>query len=384
MTGGLRVVPADPADPAGAAAWDSLAGPDDFYLSAAWARAVERMRPQRALHLAAVDGGGRPGGILPGYFIDESATSPFIRPDLVLGRLAAQRPEAAGDVPGPELLPALGCGSRQVGQSRPLLAQGSPGCRAATALIDASLDRAAAQDARSVQFLYVDEHRHPLREALRAAGFAEFFSGWHCVLDTPWHDFGGYLHSRSPGRRKQVLRERRMLADEGVSFGVTGLDPRDAERLAVLEAAVHARYGNAASVGAVAARLRGLAEAMPGAVLIDARRDGQTLGFLVLLRWDDRLYVANFGLDRRAAGRLPAYFGLMFYEPISLAVTTGVIRLHYGLGSTEAKTSRGCRPVAQYGYVHCFDPGLAERVRRLAASLGRPPGPDGGDDGPGL
>jgi uncharacterized protein len=392
MTAAMRVVPADPADPASAARWDSLTGPDDFYLSAAWARAVESMRPQRALHLAAVDDDGKPAGILPAYVIDENATSPFIRPDLVLSRLAAERPEAVGGIPDRELLPALGCGSRQVGQSRPLLGDGPPSSMAATTLIHASLDLASAEGARCVQFLYVDEHRHLLRRALRAAGFAEFFSGWHCVLDVPWHDFGGYLGSRSAGRRKQVVRERRELADAAISFSVTGLDMRDADRLAILEAAVHARHGNAIDVGVAASRLRGLAEAIPDAVLIQARRDGQRLGFLVLLPWHDRLCLANVGLDRRAAGRLPVYFGLMFYEPISLAVATGAVRLDYGLGSTEAKTSRGCRPVAQYGYLHCFDPDVAARVRRLAASLARPPGPRpalvpapaavGGNDGP--
>ena len=242
MTAAMRVVPADPSDPASAAMWDSLAGPDDFYLSAAWARAVERMRPQHALHLAAIDDSGKPAGILPAYVIDENATSPFIRPDLVLSRLAAERPEAVGGIPGRELLPALGCGSRQVGQSRPLLGDGPPGSRAAATLIRASLDQARAEGARCVQFLYVDEHRHLLRRALRAAGFAEFFSGWHCVLDVPWHDFGGYVRSRSAGRRKQVVRERRKLAHAAISFSVTGLDPRDAERLAILEAAVHARH----------------------------------------------------------------------------------------------------------------------------------------------
>jgi len=48
---------------------------------------------------------------------------------------------------------------------------------------------------------------------------------------------------------------------------------------------------------------------------------------------------------------VPLYFSVVFYEPIAYAARTGAARIDYLIASEDVKRSRGCRQVAQVGYV---------------------------------
>jgi predicted N-acyltransferase len=363
-------------------AWDALAGPDDFFLSASWTRSVEHMRPQAPVHLAAVDDQGRLQAVLPSYLIDVSASSPFIRPDLMVARLRQERvlPKAPPDLAAlAGLLPCLHCGSRQVGDSRMLLAGGQPpNAKAAlvASLVQAAVEAARDRGAASVSFPYVDEARTLLRATLRDAGFAEFCSGWRCVFDVP-PAFADYLHQLSASRRSQVRREQRRLAESGVRFTASRLTAASASRLAPLEAQLVARHGGARTADELAAMLRALGEQMAErTVLFEAWAGAVLVGFTVFLRWQDRLHLANVGLDETWRTSLPLYFGLAFYEPIAFAVDLGVRLVDYGMGSQWAKVSRGCRPVQQFGYLRALDPARQAAVLSLTTPLREPVPPD--------
>jgi predicted N-acyltransferase len=178
--------------------------------------------------------------------------------------------------------------------------------------------------------------------------------------------------SQLPARARNVVRrERRRLADAGVTFSVEEMDPSLRRTVGRLEANLNHKYGGVFDDAAV----RRLHDAV-ASCLGDRARYGisrlsdAACGSVLTMRWRDELHARTVGFDYELQGRLPVYFGLLFYGLIEYASETGVRRLHYSTGADRTKRSRGCRLVQQYAYLHCLDP---RRHAELANLLGSAP-----------
>jgi hypothetical protein len=101
--------------------------------------------------------------------------------------------------------------------------------------------------------------------------------------------------------------------------------------------------------------------------VLTARADGAVRGFCVVLADGDHWYVRHAGFDYEylRPRNLPLYFELLYYRLLDEAAARGVRRIHYGLGSSPAKTLRGCATTAQFAAV-LSSPALARRARRTA------------------
>jgi len=98
--------------------------------------------------------------------------------------------------------------------------------------------------------------------------------------------------------------------------------------------------------------LRTLAVYLPHESVVAMAACGDVIrGFAALAHWRQELYPRNVSFDYGFQRKLPLYFAVVFYEPVKYAIRNGVKRIEYGIGSLDAKISRGCRVVPLYGYV---------------------------------
>lgn len=343
------------AEAADGARWEALLHSEDFHLSRRWLDIAERTTaaPFRYfLHESA----GSVKGALPSVLADADAPWVLARPDTLLTACAAEGAEGADAVldrvgDPSSLLPSLVCGGRHMGRSRLLRADPHDDATA-RGLLDRAEAHARAAGAASVAFPFVGEHDTTLREVLRQRGYLHHASGRYSRLPLPPGGFDGYLAALPGKRRRRAQADRRQLAEAGVSSSLAPLDVRDIPRLAVLETSLLGKYGLDWTPAHTEAALHGIAEVMGEDALVSrVTGDGEIRGYAVLLRFRDQWYSRQTGFDYDFQGRLPLYFEALYYRPVAEAPSHGVTGIHYGLGSEEAKRSRGCTAETQYAYI---------------------------------
>jgi predicted N-acyltransferase len=343
------------------AQWDALLGPGDFHLSLDWLLCAEATATAPPVYLCGRDADS--GELLAGlacYLLDRDAPLPFCRLDRVLDRTGLVPERVRGAV-----VPSLFCGGRNPAHTRVAAAAD----RARAEVVDAAVEL-GEELARSTTFLYVDEDDEALRELLRRHGFASFHTGTASALDVPAGGLDDYLARFRSDRRSAIRREVRAVREAGFELGVEPLTESLAGELLPLDLSVVRKYGGEWSPEEVEAEYAPLLRFLaPRAAVVTARLRGRLGGFLLLLHWHDELYARNVGFDYELQGRVPLYFSVVFYEPIAYAARAGAARIDYLIGSEKVKRSRGCRQLAQLGYVKCADP----RVQRELAGRLAPP-----------
>ena len=140
--------------------------------------------------------------------------------------------------------------------------------------------------------------------------------------------------------------------------GVQRLSDTSIESLAHLEAGLLVKYGIPNSTSNLEAIMRQTQSVFAEDALVCIAHDasGVVRGFVMILAQDDVWHVRQVGFDYgfQAREKLAMYFELMFYSLINPAVKHGVREIHYGLGSVEAKKSRGCTSSVQHGFVRAI------------------------------
>jgi uncharacterized protein len=364
------------ADALRAAAWDSLLGPGDLYLSTDWLQTVEKWFPVPPSYLLAADDAGAPVAGVAAYVQGETAPpSSFYRTDQVLLRLLGTRTAPVDDELR-ELLPTVLCGGRQSCHSRLLVDHSLPDDdrrRVTRRMLD-ELDGAADRiGASSLAFLYVDEDDVTLRSSLRDAGYAEFASGICSILEIRSSTFEEYLAGFKAGRRRVIREDLAKLESAGVELAVEPLTESLVPELAPLEAAVHRKYGDPRELSASRRMLTSLARDFGDRTTMSiARMGGRICGFAGLIRWRDEIHLRHVGFDYGLQGSVPVYFGAVFYEPVRFAQRSGAARIDYSIESADAKRRRGCRQILEYGYVRCLDESVHARVAQLLHGVVEP------------
>lgn len=381
------------------AGWDGLLGAGDLYLSSRWLGLIERVggvRPSYLLATGDLGGGGpstgSPGGdrALAGLAVHdlgpEAPPWPFYRLDLLLPHLLRKAAGPGGEVRADlaevaaRTLPMALCGGRQPAHQRLLVRPGLDprvADEAAGAVFDAAMDLAAGRDLRTVSFLYVDAGDRRLRGLLERGGFETFPSATAAVMPIPWDDFSGYLASFGGHRRRRIESERRRLAAAGITFHDRAVEDPLIPELAALEVEHEAKYGVLDTVEQASRGYRLVNDVLGGSLrALTAEAGGRVRAFVVVVRWRDELYLRQAGFDYGFQGRLPLYFGLVFYHVVQYAIAHGFRTVYYSIESERAKASRGCRMVPQIGYVRALDPALAPGLAALAAHLRSAPLPE--------
>lgn len=353
--------------------WNGLAQGADFTLTTPMLALTQRARPKTARFFLCRDHTLTALGAAPVYLLEEETTaSSFLRPDLILRRVAG----AQGPLPGlgaAELLPAAYLGSHQPTSARLLLRptlafQDQQACIAA--LLDEVEAQASAWGARSLCCPYVAPGRQALRDALIARGYASFPGAWLALLDIPWPDFAGYLDSLPGRQRRMVGWERRKVAAAGIAVETVPLTREMVPRLEALQANVVRKYHGAAPPAAGDSVLEVAACERPGEPLVTlARKHAEIIGFGLAYRYQDDLYCEQMGFDYAQSMGTHLYFEVAFYQLIDYAITHGIRRLHYGPQAYRAKRLRGCVIEAQTAFLACADPGVQRRLAQFVGSL---------------
>ncbi len=350
--------------------WDDrLLRSGDFYQSSTWLKAVESVNSLPRYYLVATDDQGQALAGLSAHLMSRDAPPyTFYRLDLVLPRLAA-RPDrdALGfvGVRGREplvLMPHLLLGGRQAAHTSLLLADGLPEpvrAEAIAALLDGAEALGRSIGAKALAFMFIDAGSWLLGE-LAGRGYLAFRHATAGVMDIDFTSFDGYLARFSSHRRRRIGSELRSMAAAGVTFSRRRFaDVLD--EIAPLGMALEARYGP--TDDSVADARRGyevISDALgEQAVVLTAEEGGKIRGFALGLHWQDALVLRAAGFDYDFKGKLPLYYGLVFYHAVSYALAEGVRRIYYSIEATQAKRSRGCRMIPEYGMVR----GLGEEAR---------------------
>ncbi|MEU6297153.1 GNAT family N-acetyltransferase [Streptomyces erythrochromogenes] len=349
--------------------WDDLLGPRGFYAASPWLRHAQATADPAPYYFTASQD-GRPVGVLPGYPLHPGTPYVFCSPSRVVDTVHHET-TGQGAPWAAELLPALACGGRNPSHTKAGLA-GDLGPDAQrevlAALVEAAEEEARQAGLEAVSFLYVDEDDAPLRTVLQGRGYAALPGQTAYSLAVPEQGgFDAYLARFDRRHRGKLNRELRSLDEAGLSYRTQPLTEQLIEELAPLELALYAKYGTPADATAFKAVLRSVAANTASAARVTtAHVEGRLAGFALTFTHRGELYARQAGFDYAVQGKIPLYFGLVYYELLRLALREGISHIHYSTGSDRAKLSRGCTPRRQIAYVKARRPGLQDRLARLA------------------
>jgi uncharacterized protein len=337
--------------------WDLLTSDGDLFRCCDWLDITASSDPglvEAPRYLMVSDHAGPLAGS-PVYILPrDTIPDPLVRVDLVhreaLARSQPPRDWAAA------LLPGMLCGGWVPFDSRVMLARRDGGVQAMSPALDALLEYGDERGVSSFTFMYVADESHQLREELAGRGFATLPGPPRAVMEITWPDFNGYLASLRAGRRRTVKEDERMLAEAGVTFEIGTFAAPDVPAFARLATATANRYEPEASVAEMARWLATMQQQthMPTAI-IKASLNGKLCAFLLLVEWRGVLYPQHCGIDYELKGKLPVYFGILYYHTIRYALDRGIHRIEYNIGSADVKRSRGCALTPQWTMVRAAD-----------------------------
>ena len=242
--------------------------------------------------------------------------------------------------------------------------------RARRALADQLLLHVRGSALSSAHLLFVDPSD---RQTLQAAGWmiregVQFH--WHQDVHAPWGDFDTFVHSLQRHKRKNILQERRRVAEAGVRFTVhegANIDERLWDHFHRCYEQTYAAHHSTPYLN------RGffseMARAMPE-------------HWVMFVGWrDDRPMAASLiavdGRRRAAWGRywgcteaVPClHFEACYYQPLAWCIAQGYLRFEGG-AQGEHKMARGLMPVQTASAHWLADERFADAVADFLAREG--------------
>lgn len=340
-----------------AAAWEAMAGNVDVALSHAGIRLAEQTAGVEMRYIVATAEDGSWVGGLPVALATSDSRWVLGRPDALLERARRDNEPVPpsvldhfGESPS-ALLPSLLVGGRHMGNSGMLLAETAP-VGTAAALLAAAEDIALQLGAHSTSAVFVSEGDKPFADALKTAGYAPFGTNRYSSMTLPSGGFDGWLATFPKKKRWKIRDERRRISSAGFRSETILMADADLGRLADLETQLLRKYGHEwAPEHSVSTFERIVSVFGDDASVSVVEHGGEVAGFVILLRLGSRWSARQVGFDYEAQGDLPLYFETLFYGPVESAQLHGVDRIDYGLGSEEAKVSRGCIATTQRTWV---------------------------------
>lgn len=210
------------------------------------------------------------------------------------------------------------------------------------------------------------------QEALRAAG-------WLGRQDCQFHwrnagygSFEDFLATFSHDKRKKARRERRRVAESGITFETrTGLDVDEHElvRAFELHRETFHRHGHEPylNLGFFRHAARALGE---GFVLKLARRESQIVAVAVFFQGGGTLYGRYWGAGEDFHS---LHFETCYHQGVEFCIERGLERFEPGTQG-EHKVSRGFEPTITHSAHHVLDPrfraAIAEYLRRETRAVG--------------
>lgn len=218
-------------------------------------------------------------------------------------------------------------------------------------LVGATAEVTAALGCSSSALLYLSA---PVLAQLRSGFTARHqvaLLGAESVLNCQAEDLDGYLASFRSRRRRPLMHERRAYlaspASSTVSVGPDALGPD----LVELRCNLRAKHGVPELRKRTEVEFDSLARWCGSRlVVVRARLDGDTVGFVIYLRDGDTLYGRTAGFDYDRLHEAPfCYFNIVYYDTLEWGLPRGIRRLELGIGSYPGKRTRGCEFEPRFG-----------------------------------
>jgi len=229
-------------------------------------------------------------------------------------------------VPGPRLLLAPGGGEAERGR-----------------LVDAALERAQALDASSLHWLFVRPEELPEFESrgchVRTGCHFEWRNGG-------MQSFEQWLGTLTASRRKKVRRERRRIAEAGITCEWRRGGDLDAADLALLYRLYAANYyAHGMDPYLTPGFFEALAATMPESLSVClASRGPDVVAGAIYLEGDDALFGRYWGAFEWVDS---LHFEVCYYQGIERAIGLGLERFHPGVQG-EHKLLRGFEPTLHH------------------------------------
>jgi predicted N-acyltransferase len=205
-------------------------------------------------------------------------------------------------------------------------------------------------------FLFVSEFDKLLMENLQSLGYLQSPGTTTFYLDIKWSSFEDYLKSLTYKTRKNIRREIRKCAENGVS-----IEKRDFEglsaKLPVLLSNLFWKYDeNAENLFNQPFFCKLEEYARDTAKVFVAEKNDEVVGFSMSLWQRDVLDVFMCGFDYDAQTKTDfTYFNLCYYAPIRWAIEKGIKKIYYRRKAEKVKLDRGCKPERTYSFIKCHN-----------------------------
>jgi uncharacterized protein len=338
----------------GASDWDSCAGPTNPFVGYAFLKALEDSRsvgreagwlPQ---HAVTRDAAGRIVAVVPMYLkghsygeyvFDHGWADAYMRAG---GRYYPKLQIAVPftPVPGPRIL------------VRPDAAQGTR--EAVIATLPQIAKRAQASSVHATFCTDTD------RDAFAAAGYLIRQGLQFHWENRGYRSFDDFLATLSHSRRKSLKRERRAVAEQGITLEIASggdLKPGHWDAFFAFYIATSERKWGDPYLTREFFDIVGSTMADRVALVL-ARKDGRYIGGALNLVGEDTIYGRNWG----CRGDYPfLHFEACYYQAIEFAIARGLKRVEAG-AQGEHKLQRGYLPVATWSAHWIADRGLRDAV----------------------
>jgi predicted N-acyltransferase len=204
-------------------------------------------------------------------------------------------------------------------------------------------------------FQYVSEFDGPLIDRLEKFGYLKMQSIKTLYLDVQWTCFEDYLESLGKKTRKNVRREIKKCKENGITILEENDFGKLSEKLSRLQSNLFSKYNNGAKSPYSASFFERLSEyAKDKTKVFTAWKDGKLVGFSLCLLHCNVMDVYFCGFDYESWENTDfAYFNLAVYEPIKLAINSGLKRIHFRIGAENVKLKRGCKEETNYWFIKC-------------------------------
>ncbi len=338
-----------------AAAWDACAGPDNPFLSHAFLAVLEESGSATTRtgwgprHLVLEDEAGTVLGCVPLYLKNHSYG------EYVFDHGWAQAYEAAGGQYYPKLQVAVPF--TPVPGPR-LLVRPGPHAESAAAALTRGLAQVAEQ--LGVVTVHVTFPTGAEAERLAAAGWLHRIGCQYHWINEGYRSFDDFLAALSSRKRKTIRKERRQVADSGVTVEVLTGDAIRAEHWDAFFRCYRAtggrKWGHPYLTRDFFHRLG--ARLGDRVVLVMARIAGRYVAGALNLIGGDTLYGRNWGCE--AEFRF-LHFEACYYRALDFAIAHGLARVEAG-AQGEHKLQRGYRPTRTHSVHLIRDPALHRAV----------------------
>ena len=189
---------------------------------------------------------------------------------------------------------------------------------------------------------------------------------WH---NAGYRDFDDFLAHLSHRRRKEIRRERRLVAESGVeihTFSGREVQPEHLDAFYRLyQQTCWQKFGPGYLTRGFFAELA--ARLGDRALWIMACLDGEWIAGALHLYGTEALYGRNWGCRLDTRERVPhLHFELCYYQAIERAIAAGLVRVEAGVQG-EHKLHRGYAPVPTFAAHWIVHPGLRRGVAEFIA-----------------